>query len=159
MRTHIAWGALLALAIATPAMARTSVQIGIGLNVPPPVVEYRHEPHWVMVPDERVYVVDDDALGYDYFRYGGWYWIYQNDNWFRSTRYNGPYRACRADYVPAPIWRLGDRDHYRWRHHPAYLPPGLERKYRRGELPPGYERREERREDRGRGHGHGHDGN
>ena len=153
MRTRIAWGALLALAIATPAIANTSVRIGIGINAPPPVIAYRHEPRWVMMPEERVYVVDDDALGYDYFRYGGWYWIYDNDNWYRARRYNGPFAYVRASYVPVPIWRLRDADHYRWRHRPGDWPPGLARKYRRGEVANRYDHHEDHGRGRGRGHG------
>ena len=151
MRNRIALSALLAIVIAVPAMARTSVSIGVGFNMPPPLVVYRREPAWVMCPEERVYYVDDENLGYDYFRYGGWYWIYENDSWFRSHRYNGPFAAVRADYVPAPIWRVGYGDHYRWRHRPSSMPPGLARRYARGGGPPGWER-----EDRGRGRGHGH---
>ncbi len=161
MRHRIALGALLALALSMPAMAqaRTSISIGLGFNAPPPVVVYRHEPRWVMMPEERVYYVDDDELPYDYFRYGGWYWIYQNDYWYRAHRYNGPFYAVRADYVPAPIWRMGYGDHYRWRHRPD-LPPGLQKKYERtGDLPPGWRGRggdDDGGPGRGRGHGRGH---
>jgi hypothetical protein len=156
MKTRIVLCALLALALATPAMAHSSVSIGVGFNMPPPLVVYRREPHWVMVPDERVYYVDDDDLGYDYFRYGGWYWIYENDVWYRAHRYNGPFVAVRADYVPGPIWRVGDRDDYRWRHRPAHLPPGLEKKWERGgDVPPGWRNRGDD-DDQGHGHGHGH---
>lgn len=158
MKTRIALGALLALLLAAPAMAHTSVSIGVGFNMPPPLVVYRHEPRWVMVPDERVYYVDDDDLGYDYFRYGGWYWIHDNDRWFRAHRYNGPFVGVRADYVPAPIWRVGDRDNYHWRHRPGNLPPGLQRRYDRGDgVPPGWRDRDRGDdEDRGHGHGRGH---
>ncbi len=156
MRTRIVLGALLAMGFAVPASAGTSVQIGVGFNVPPPVVVYHQEPRWVMVPNERVYVVDDDDLGYDYFRYGGWYWIYNNDSWYRARRYNGPFVGIRADFVPEPIWRLGDRDHYRWRHRPAALPPGLAKKYR-GDGPPGWARADDRGRGHGRGRGHDRD--
>jgi hypothetical protein len=163
MRNRIAFGLLLAMAFAVPAAAGTSVRIGVGINGPPPVV-YRHEPRWVMYPEERVYVVDDDALGYDYFRYGGWYWIYDNDRWYHARRYNGPFMAVRGEYVPEPIWRMGGR--YHWRHQPAALPPGLARKYERtGGVPPGWARRDGGGPQRGqggppgddRGRGRGHD--
>jgi hypothetical protein len=145
MRTQIALGVVLGMMAAAPGMARTSVQIGVGINVPPPVVSYHNEPRWIMAPHERVFVVDDDALGYDYFRYGGWYWIYDNDCWYRARYYRGPFVAVRAAIVPAPIWRLGDRDVYRWRHRPAGMPPGLAKKYRGGA----------RDDEHGRDRGHG----
>ena len=163
MRSRIVVGALLACALATPALAGTSVQIGLGINAPPPRVIYQQEPRWVMIPDQRVYVVQDDGLDYDYFRYGGSYWIYNDDNWYRARRYNGPFYGVRADYVPGPIWQLGDRDHYRWRHHPHGMPPGLAKKYRRDGWSPGYAYEERGDRSHGNGHGkgngkgHGHD--
>jgi hypothetical protein len=154
MRNRIMLGMLLAATLATPAAAGTTVRIGVGINAPAPVVVYRREPRWVLNPEERVYVVDDPGLGYDYFRYGGWYWIYDNDRWYRASRYNGPFVGVRADIVPEPIWRMGGR--YRWRHQPAALPPGLARKYARtGGVPPGWARRGGG--DVGNGRGNGHD--
>ena len=165
MRTRIVFGALLAMAFSVPAMAATAVRIGINIGVPAPAVVYQSEPRWVMTPEERVYVVDDEALDYDYFRYGGSYWIFANDCWYRGAGYRGPFEAVRVDRVPEPIWRVGGRGEYRWRHHPAGLPPGLARKYARNHTTPGWERREDRREDRrqdrhedrrdDRGHGNG----
>jgi len=120
MKSRIILGVLLALALAAPAMARTSLSIGI--NIAPPVVTYHQEPHWVHPNGARVWIVDDPALGYDYFRYGGWYWIYDRDTWFRSRRYNGPWMGVRSEVVPGPIWRMGDREHYNWRHRPGAVP-------------------------------------
>ena len=120
-------------------------------------------PVWVMAPEAGVYLVDDDALDYDYFRYGGFYWIFANDCWYRAPRYRGPFVAVRVDRVPEPIWRVGGRGEYRWRHQPAGLPPGLARKYARTHTTPGWEPRENRREDGGGdrrddpGKGHGKD--
>ncbi len=151
MKRTLAPFLLLGLMAAVPAFAETSVHVGINIGAPPPAVVYHHEPRWVMVPNERVYVVDDDALGYDYFRYGGWYWIYDNDNWYRARRYRGPFVAVRADWVPAPIWHLRASNHYRWRHRPGDMPPGLAKKYGRGYGHGDYGRGD----DHGRGHGNG----
>ena len=146
MRTRIVFGALLAMTFSLPAMAATAVRIGINVGVPAPAVVYQREPRWVMAPEAGVYMVDDDALDYDYFRYGGFYWIFANDCWYRAPRYRGPFVAVRVDRVPEPIWRVGGRGEYRWRHHPAGLPPGLARKYARTHTTPGWEPRENRRE-------------
>lgn len=160
MKTLTALGALAALALAAPALAHTSVSIGLGIGIPPPpVVVYEREPRWQYVPDERVYVVDDDDCPYDYFRYAGWYWIYDNDQWYRARRYRGPFFAVRAEYVPVPIWRVGDRDEYQWRHRPSAWPSSFTRDHERRDLPPGWNRRGGRwdNDDHDRRHGHGHD--
>ena len=156
MRTRIVFGALLAMAFSVPAMAATQVHVGFNLSFPAPVVVYQSEPRWVMTPEARVCVVDDDALDYDYFRYGGSYWIFSNNCWYRGSRYRGPFVAVRMDHVPEPIWRVGGHGEYRWRHHPAGLPPGLARKYERTHTTPGWERHEDRNEDRHGDHGQGH---
>lgn len=126
MKTTFAGVALLTLALATPTFSNPSVQIGlsIGNAPPPPVVVYRRSPRWVMVPHQSVYVVNDDNLGYDYFRYGGLFYIYNSGYWYRSRSYRGPFVAIEQRSVPAPFWSLRERDDYRWRHRPEAAPPG-----------------------------------
>ncbi len=133
---------LISLAFAVPAFARSNVGFSIFINdaPPPPVVVYREEPRLAFIPEHRVYVVDDDDCDYDYFRYGAFFYIYDNGYWYRSRSYRGPFAAIRADYVPRPIFYVSD-DEYHWRHHPRWMPPGQAKKAWR--------------EDRGWKHGHG----
>ncbi len=135
---------LLTLAFAVPAFARSNVGFSIFISnaPPPPVVVYREQPRFTFIPEERVYVVDDDDCDYDYFRYGTFFYIYENGYWYRSSSYRGPFAAIRADYVPRPIFYVSDSQKYHWRHHPRWMPPGQAKK--------------EWREDHGWKHGHGH---
>jgi hypothetical protein len=131
MNTRIVAGGLLALALTTPAFADTSVSIGFSFNTPPPpVVVYRQEPRWVFVPQERVYIVADDNLGYDYFHYGSFYYIYDNDYWYRSSSFRGPFVAVRTEFVPESIWAMTYVPTYRWRHQPQGMPSAIAQKFR-----------------------------
>lgn len=150
MRTLLACCAALTLVLATPASARPSLSVGIFLGnaPPPPLVVFDEEPPFVYVPSRRVYVVDDDDVDYDYFRCGGFYYIYNDGYWYRSRRYGGPFAAIRTEVVPRSIFFVDDRE-YRWRHHPHGMPPGQARKlYDRDGWGDG----------RRHGHGHGHGG-
>ena len=124
-------------------MARSNVGFSIFISnaPPPPRVVYREPPRFAYIPEQRVYVVDDDDCDYDYFRYGTFFYIYENGYWYRSRSYRGPFAAIRADYVPRPIFYVSD-NRYHWRQHPRWMPPGQAKKAWR--------------EDHGWKHGHGH---
>ncbi len=145
---------LLGTLCAVPAFARTNVGVSIliGNAPPPPRVVYMEEPRWTYIPEERVYVVDDDDLGYDYFRYGAFVYIYNDGYWYRSRSYRGPFVAIRREYVPRPIFFVGD-NRYHWRQHPNWVPPGHRREVvvREGRG----EGRGDGWKDRGNGHGNG----
>jgi hypothetical protein len=145
----IAVFALASMAFAVPTFARSNVGFSIFIsNAPPaPVVVYREEPRFAYVPESRVYVVDEDDVDYDYFRYGAFFYIYDNGYWYRSHGYRGPFVAIRADYVPRAIFSVSDHE-YHWRHHPGWMPPGQAKKVWR----------EDRGWKHGHGHGHGRDG-
>jgi len=87
---------------AIPAAAQVSVGIGlpgvsIGINVPT-------YPQLVAIPGYPVYYAPN--LGSNYFFYDGAYWVYQNDNWYSSTWYNGPWGLVQPAYVPAYVLRV-----------------------------------------------------
>ena len=140
MKRTFAIAVVMSLALATSAFAHTAINIGVQLGnaPPPPMVVYREEPRWVAVPHQRVYVVDDDDIDYDYFRYGGSYYIFNSGCWYRGRSYRGPFMSIETRYVPRTIYGMGDRD-YHWRHHPQGMPPGLAKKMDRdGDGPPGW---------------------
>lgn len=125
--------------------ASVPVTISIGAP-PPPVIVFHEEPRWVMVPGSRVYMVEEeDQPAYDVFRYGGWYFIYNDGYWYRSTRWSGPFMAVRERFVPRPIMLVPSE---RWHQHPHGMPPGLAKKMYRDDWGGG--------PGRGRGHGRGH---
>lgn len=86
----------------TPAAAGVSIGIGlptvsIGINLP-------LYPELVRVPGYPVYYAP--RMDANYFFYDGMYWVYQNDNWYASSWYNGPWGMVGPEVVPLYILRV-----------------------------------------------------
>jgi hypothetical protein len=156
MKTMLALAAALTLTLAASSQAGTSVSIGVELGnaPPPPVVVYRSYPHWRYVPGPQVYVMKDEQLGYDYFRYGGMFYIYNNGWWYRAGSYRGPFVAIEPRFVPRPFFAMTEQQ-YRWRHHPEMV---AVREHE--ETPPGWNHGKAKwkhhDDDDDQGHEHGH---
>jgi hypothetical protein len=98
----------------TSANAQVSISIGlpgvsIGINLPV-------YPELVQVPGYPVYYAP--RLNSNYFFYDGMYWIYQGDNWYASSWYNGPWGLVAREVVPLFILRIPVRY---YRRPPAYF--------------------------------------
>jgi len=94
--------------------AQVSVAIGlpdvnIGINLPA-------YPELVPVPGYPVYYAP--RLNSNYFFYDGMYWVYQRDNWYASSWYNGPWGLVTPEAVPAFVLRVPVRY---YRRPPAYF--------------------------------------
>jgi hypothetical protein len=94
--------------------AQVSIGIGlphvsIGINLPA-------FPQLVVVPGYPVYYAP--RLEANYFFYDGMYWVYQDDNWYSSSWYNGPWWLVGPEVVPVFILRIPV--HY-YRRPPAYF--------------------------------------
>ena len=86
----------------TSAVAQVSVGIGfpgvsIGINLP-------LYPQLVPVPGYPVYYAPQ--LDSNYFFYDGMYWVYQPDNWYASSWYNGPWGLVAPEAVPLYVLRI-----------------------------------------------------
>ena len=103
---------LVLLCSVSSAAAQVSVGIGlpsvsIGINLP-------SFPTLVVVPGYPVYYAS--RLDANLFFYDGVYWVYQQDNWYASTWYNGPWGLVAPEMVPAFVLRIPVRY---YRHPPA----------------------------------------
>jgi hypothetical protein len=97
-----------------PSNAQVSVEIGlphvnIGINLPV-------YPELVVVPGYPAYYAPQ--LDANFFFYDGDYWIYQDDNWYQSTWYNGPWWIVEPEFVPVFVLRIPV---YYYRRPPAYF--------------------------------------
>jgi hypothetical protein len=129
---------ILLTALTIPVAAHASSSVGISVNIgdapPPPVVVFRSAPRMVVVPNSTVYVVDDNSLDYDVFRYGVYWYAFDDGYWYRARSYRGPFGFVQP----------------RWWRHPHGGPPGQWKNR-------SYASRDRDDHDRGRGHGRGHD--
>jgi hypothetical protein len=87
---------------ATSAIAQVSIGIGlpgvsIGINLP-------LFPELVQVPGYPVYYAP--RLNSNFFFYDGMYWVYQRDNWYASSWYNGPWGLVGPEVVPLFVLRI-----------------------------------------------------
>jgi hypothetical protein len=101
MRNHLILTAMLWCA-AVPATAQVSVAVGlptvrIGINLP-------LYPELVPVPGYPVYYAPD--VDSNYFFYDGMYWVYQDDGWYQSSWYNGPWQSVEPEIVPLFVLRV-----------------------------------------------------
>ena len=92
------------LCTALPAAAQVSVGIGIGHPTVAIGVSVPVYPELVAVPNYPVYYAP--RLRANYFFYDGMYWVYEGDNWYASTWYNGPWGVVHRDVVPAFVLRV-----------------------------------------------------
>jgi hypothetical protein len=98
--------------------AQVSVGIGIampgvsiGINLPIfPVLQ--------RVPGYPVYYAPEGPA--NYFYYDGLYWVFQADDWYASTWYNGPWQRVQPLYVPVYVLRVPVRY---YRQPPPYFRP------------------------------------
>ena len=92
----------LLLCLVHSAAAELSIGIGlpnvsIGINLP-------IFPDLVRVPGYPVYYAP--RMNANYFFYDGMYWVYQDDNWYASSWYNGPWGIVGPEVVPLYILRV-----------------------------------------------------
>ena len=74
-----------------------AAQVSIGINI-------QAYPELDRVPGYPVYYAPQ--MNSNYFFYDGMYWVYQDDNWYASSWYNGPWWLTSPDEVPLFVLRV-----------------------------------------------------
>lgn len=92
----------LLLGTATPAIGQVGISVSVpGVSIGIHLPSY---PELVLVPGYPVYYAPQVQA--NYFFYDGLYWVYQDDNWYSSAWYNGPWELVEPDYVPLFVLRV-----------------------------------------------------
>ena len=99
-----------------PAMAPAEVSIGIGFPNVSIGINLPFYPDLEPVPGYPVYYAP--RLDSNYFFYDGMYWVYQEDDWYASSWYNGPWARVDREAVPLFVLRVPVRY---YRRPPAYF--------------------------------------
>ena len=93
---------------ATHAKAEVNIGIGIGLPNLSIGINLPMFPTLEAVPGYPVYYAPQ--VDGNYFYYDSMYWVYQNDNWYASSWYNGPWAFVEPYAVPLYICLLYTSD-------------------------------------------------
>lgn len=100
----ILYGLLMALLLCPIPEAKASLSIGIGFPNVSIGINLPIFPELSPVPGYPVYYAPQvDA---NYFFYDGMYWVYQDDNWYASSWYNGPWGFVEPYAVPVYVLRI-----------------------------------------------------
>ncbi|MDR3670485.1 MAG: hypothetical protein P4L36_06560 [Holophaga sp.] len=98
------YAAFLLLGSLTFAPAQVRVGIGIGLPNVSIGIHLGAYPSLAPVPGYPVYYAP--AVNGNYFFYDGMYWVLQDDGWFTSSWYNGPWAPVPPESVPVYLLRV-----------------------------------------------------
>ena len=133
-----ALAALLASA-AIPARSEAAVSVGVSLHVGDPYrglsLHFRSNPDMALIPASQVYYTRN--CDHDLYRYGrSWYYV-EDDCWYRSSSYNGPFVRIDVRSVPRQIWNVPTGYRRAWGGPPAHAPAYG---YRRNQGQTGYDR-------------------
>ena len=107
---------VLGMLLSSVASAAVQVSIGIGLPHVSIGINLPAYPQLVRVPGYPVYYAP--RLDANFFFYDSMYWVYQDDNWYASSWYNGPWGLVGPEAVPVYVLRIPVRY---YRQPPAYF--------------------------------------
>jgi len=100
----IRYGLIALLLLCSVSAAEAQISIGIGLPSVSIGINLPLFPELVLVPGYPVYYAP--RLDANYFFYDGMYWVYQDDYWYASSWYNGPWALVEPEVVPLFILRI-----------------------------------------------------
>jgi hypothetical protein len=86
--------------------AQAEVSVGIGISVPGIQIGINVPAYPELVPVPGYPVYYDPRASLNYFFFDGAYWVYQGDNWYMSSWYNGPWHVVGPEHVPLYVLRV-----------------------------------------------------
>lgn len=114
MKRWIVLAGILGAAAAVLLSPVPAVADSLGINIGPDHVrigiDIGEPPRLVVVPGTRVYGAP--AVPYNYFFYGGKYYLFHEGVWHHASSYNGPWVVIGLERVPRPVL-LVPVEHYK----------------------------------------------
>jgi hypothetical protein len=109
---------LIALSMSLGLVSSTMAQVSIGIGLPNASIRINLSayPRLERVPNYPVYYAPQENS--NFFFYDGLYWVYQDDDWYASSWYNGPWAIVAPQAVPLFILRIPVRY---YRNPPTYF--------------------------------------
>jgi hypothetical protein len=103
---HVLRNGLMALGLVIGSVTSATAQVSVGVWLPGVSIGINLPvyPQLVAVPGYPVYYAPQ--LNSNYFFYDGMYWVYQSDNWYASSWYNGPWGLVGPQAVPVFLLRV-----------------------------------------------------
>ncbi|MHB1213788.1 MAG: hypothetical protein ACYCY9_02270 [Thiobacillus sp.] len=98
--------ALILMGVLMTPLAHSATQVSIGIGFPNVSIGINIPayPQLVAVPGYPVYYAP--RMQANYFFYDGLYWVFQGDNWYASSWYNGPWWFVEPYAVPVYVLRV-----------------------------------------------------
>jgi hypothetical protein len=99
---------LMALCALLGTVGSARAQVGVGVELQRPGISIGVSvpvfPDLVLIPGYPVYY--DPRGDSNYFFYDGLYWVYQGDQWYESSWYDGPWQGVGPEDVPLFVLRV-----------------------------------------------------
>jgi len=97
-------GITAALLAAAPAYSQTTLRVGDPYEGT--ALEFRSLPRMVLIPNTRVYTINDNNFQHDLYRHGGYWYFVDDGNWYRAASWQGPFLYVRTNTVPRDVWNV-----------------------------------------------------
>ena len=103
---HVLRNGLMVLGLVIGSVTSATAQVSVGVWLPGVSIGINLPvyPQLVAVPGYPVYYAPQ--MNSNYFFYDGMYWVYQSDNWYASSWYNGPWGRIGPEAVPVYLLRV-----------------------------------------------------
>jgi hypothetical protein len=130
----IALAALLVPAV-VPARSEAAVSVGVSFHVGDPYrglsLHFSSAPQLALIPASQVYYVRN--YDHDLYRYGrSWYYV-EDNCWYQSSSYNGPFVQIAVSSVPRQVYTVPTRYRRAWGGPPSHAPAyGYRRNHQAG---------------------------
>ncbi|HEX5032225.1 MAG TPA: hypothetical protein VFX78_12305 [Candidatus Eisenbacteria bacterium] len=107
-----------------PAKSEAAVSVGVSFHVGDPYrglsLHFQSAPDLALIPASSVYYVRN--YDRDLYRYGrSWYYV-EDNCWYQSSSYNGPFVRIAVSSVPRPIYNVPTRYRRAWGGPPSHAP-------------------------------------